>query len=355
LAAALIAGSDTFTVPQQFLLHTGPVSSKEFSSPQYLVLQHRGWVIGSATTCPADVAPPPCWEVAFNGSEPLRANTIRRFESCFARTGFRAGHLVGCYGLAETSLLATGAHLDHGPRFLKVDRDQLMQGQMKPPASSESEFVEVVSSGSVPPEQEVRIVDPVTRMLVGEGEVGEIWLQGPSTAHGYWKDEENTKEIFGATLASENMPTRNYLRTGDLGFLQDSELFVTGRLKDLLIVRGRNFHPQDIEETAQQLNSRLRPRRGVAFAVETAEGESIGLIQETTTKEQQELEYLARIVRQTVLEQMQVVLAVIYFVTPRSVLMTSSGKLRRQATREALASGRIHVLFEDKVFELQNQ
>jgi acyl-CoA synthetase (AMP-forming)/AMP-acid ligase II len=290
-----------------------------------------------------------CWEIAFNGSEPIRADTVSRFESYFSRAGLRPNTLMGCYGLAETTLLATGAHPGRGPRILRVDMEQLRQGKFVAPAAADSVAVEVVSCGAPAPEQKIRIVDPETHRDAAPGRVGEIWLQGPSTAAGYWNDEFRTRETFRANIATENGDVLSYLRTGDLGVLHEGELFVTGRLKDLIIIRGRNLHPQDIEDTAQLVDSRLRPRRGVAFPIESAEGESIGLIQETTAKEQRELERLARGVREAIFQQLQVAPAVIYFVGPRSVQMTSSGKLRRHATKVAVMSGQVNVLLEHRV------
>jgi acyl-CoA synthetase (AMP-forming)/AMP-acid ligase II len=286
------------------------------------------------------------WDVAFNGAEPLRADTVRRFETRFAPCGLRPGTVVGCYGLAEASLLVTGAHRE-GARFVSVDRAELAADRVVRLPAGDPRALELVSCGGVPPAHDVRIVDPDTGIERARGGAGEIWFRGPSVGEGYWNRPLDTATTFGATLAGAGDPAPRYLRTGDLGFLLDGRLYVTGRLKDLIVVRGRNVHPQDVEEAAQRADPRLRPGRGVAVPVPTDEGEGVGLIQETTISDPEELANLARFARRAVLESSGVTLAVVYLVASRSVLRTTSGKLRRRATGAALAAGELTVLRED--------
>ena len=286
------------------------------------------------------------WDVAFNGSEPVRADTVRRFESAFASCGLRPGTVVACYGLAEATLLVSGAHRDKGSRFLSVNRDELARGHAVACQPGAPEAAELVSCGPTPPDQEVRIVHPETGVELLPGTVGEIWFSSASVAQGYWKNPEETAACFGVAVTGEN--NGHYLRTGDLGFVLSSQVYVTGRLKDLLVIRGRNIHAFDVEEAVQRTDARLRAGRGVAFPVDTEDGEGVGLIQEATVKDPQELERLARLMRDAVWQSLEVTLDVIYFVAPRSVRKTSSGKLRRRATRAALDAGELTVLLVDR-------
>jgi acyl-CoA synthetase (AMP-forming)/AMP-acid ligase II len=199
----------------------------------------------------------------------------------------------------------------------------------------------------MPPGHDVRIVDPETCAEVGPDRTGEIWYRGGNVAAGYWNRPELTAEVFGGVLAGETDPSRTYLRTGDLGFLLDGRLHVTGRIKDLMIVRGRNVHPQDVEAAAQRVDRRLREGRGVAFAVALGDGEGIGLVQETAESRPEELRRLAALARQSVIDSVQAPVVALHLVKPRSILRTSSGKLRRAATRQALDEGRLAVLHRE--------
>jgi acyl-CoA synthetase (AMP-forming)/AMP-acid ligase II/acyl carrier protein len=265
------------------------------------------------------------WEVAFNGSEVIRADTVRAFEAAFAPCGLRPGTVVGCYGLAEATLLVSGAHREEPGRVLVLGEREL------------------VSSGGLPPDHDVRVVDPETGVELPPGEPGEIWFRGPAAAQGYWRRPEETARTFGASLDG-----RTYLRTGDIGILTGGQLYVTGRLKELLVVRGRNVHPYDIEDAAQRADPRLRRGRGVAFSLETAEGEGVGLIQETTATAPEELGHLAAAVSRAVLEAHGIALTAIYLTRRQSVLRTSSGKLRRLATVTAMRNGELAVLHREE-------
>jgi acyl-CoA synthetase (AMP-forming)/AMP-acid ligase II/alkanesulfonate monooxygenase SsuD/methylene tetrahydromethanopterin reductase-like flavin-dependent oxidoreductase (luciferase family) len=298
--------------------------------------------VGEADRARLDLA---SWEITWNGAEPIRSATARRFEDAFAPCGLRRGSVAGCYGLAEATLFVAGVHRGDPGEVEIVDRDELEHGRAVP-ALDGARRVELASCGKAPPEHELRIVDPETCTELPERHVGEIWLRGPSVAGGYWQRPDETAATFGASLAGDASAAR-YLRTGDLGFAHDGRLYVTGRLKDLLIVRGRNIHPQDVEDAAQRADARLRPGRGVAFPVATDDGERIGLVQETAVQHPAELEHLARAVRETVFDQLQVGVETVVFVPPHSVRRTSSGKLQRRATRRALDAGELNVLYAD--------
>ena len=286
------------------------------------------------------------WEVGFNGSEPIRAATIRRFERAFSSCGLRAGTVVGCYGLAEATLLVTGAHREDHTRFVSMDREQLERGIVRACPHDDALSTELVSCGSLFSTHEIRIVDPKAAFELPPGTVGEIWLHSPAVAQAYWNRPEESALSFGAILPNSGAWIKRYLRTGDLGFMLDGQLYVTGRLKDLLIIRGRNIHPHDVEDAVQSVDSRLRVGRGVAFPVETEDGEGIGLVQETTETQPDQLGLLVQSLREAVVETLQTNLAVVYLVAPRSVSKTSSGKLSRRATHAALRAGQISILYE---------
>ena len=196
------------------------------------------------------------WEVAFNGAEPIRPKTLKDFCEKFGPVGFRPQSFYPCYGMAETTLIVTGGSNAETPVFRVYDGKALDEHRVVPVLEGHENQRELVGCGHILPDETVAIVDPETRVRLPEHQVGEIWVRSPSVALGYWGKEEDTERAFGARLANDN--STNFLRTGDLGFLDKGELFVTGRLKDLIIVRGVNRYPQDIELTVEQADNRLQ-------------------------------------------------------------------------------------------------
>jgi acyl-CoA synthetase (AMP-forming)/AMP-acid ligase II len=184
------------------------------------------------------------WEIAFNGAEPVRAETLRAFSEAFAPNGFRSQAFFACYGLAEATLMVTGSDPAELPVERAVDAEELGEGAVQD--APEGSYW-LVGSGRSASSQRVRIVDPATLRACAPDRVGEVWVAGPSVASGYWGRPEATAETFGAYVAGTGEGP--FLRTGDLGFLDGGELFITGRLKDLIVIRGRNHYPQDIEQT----------------------------------------------------------------------------------------------------------
>ena len=210
------------------------------------------------------------WEVAFNGAEPIRAATQESFAETFAACGFRPEAFQPCYGLAEATLLVTGKHRSELAAVKGFEQRALEQNLLREVAPEDEQARVLVSNGAPPSEQQVRIVNPETLIECAPDEVGEVWVSGSSVTRGYWNRPEETRQTFGAYLADTGEGP--FLRTGDMGFLRDAELFIAGRLKDLVIIRGLNHYPQDIELTAEGSCAALRPGCGVAFSVEV-EGE----------------------------------------------------------------------------------
>ncbi|HEX6864808.1 MAG TPA: fatty acyl-AMP ligase, partial [Thermoanaerobaculia bacterium] len=222
-----------------------------------------------------------CWEVAYNGAEPVRADTLERFAESFAPQGFRRDAFYPCYGLAEATLFVTGAERGSFPEVRQVDAEALERNRAEE-ARDGAPSRSLVSCGSAWLDQKIEIVDPETCRPLPEGQVGEVWISGPSVAGGYWNRPEESARTFGARLGEsdrEGSP-ETFLRTGDLGFLSGGALYLTGRAKDLIILRGRNLYPQDLELTAERSHGDLRPGCGAAFAVEVEGEERLVLVQE---------------------------------------------------------------------------
>ena len=284
------------------------------------------------------------WQVAFCGAEPVRQETLTRFSEAFAPAGFRPGALRPCYGLAEATLMVTSRKNGESLLALQVSRSALEQGQFSPGGATPGDSLSAVASGSVVGSQRVIIVDPETCHESLPGRVGEIWVQGPSVAAGYWKRPELSAAAFEARLA--NSGEGPFLRTGDLGCFYGGQLFVTGRIKDLIIVRGRNHYPQDIEFTAQSSHADLQAGGGVAFALSEEGQEQILLVHEVRREAVRSLDAAAviRAICQSVAREHEVRLDAVGLVRPGSIARTTSGKTERFAARQRFAAGQFEFI-----------
>ncbi|MFY1652856.1 amino acid adenylation domain-containing protein [Solwaraspora sp. WMMB762] len=272
------------------------------------------------------------WQVAFNGAEPVRRSTMERFSAAFAPAGFRAEAFLPCYGLAEATLIVSGGSL--ASTAGDVDPAALRRGEVVPgPAGGP------VSCGPVAADQQVAVVDPESRERRAPDQVGEVWLRGPSVAAGYWERPGDTSEVFHARIAGEG--EENWLRTGDLGFVRDGELVVTGRLKDLIIIRGRNHYPQDLEVTAERTHPALRPGCAAAFTVEHDGEDRVAIVHEVThgVADTLDIAAVAGAIRRGIAEQHGVQVALVVLIPPGSLPKTSSGKVQRAACRTRLLAG----------------
>ena len=284
-----------------------------------------------------------CWKVAYNGAEPVRAETLDRFAEAFGPLGFRREAFYPCYGLAEATLFVAGGQRGTSPPVREVDAASLERGLAKE-AAPEAPKRRLVSCGRSWLGQEILVVDPESGRLRVEGEVGEIWIAGPSVAGGYWNRPEETAATFGATLPG--LEGETWLRTGDLGFLAGGELFVTGRAKELIIVRGRNLYPQDVERTAEASHPGLRAGCGAAFSVEVEGEERLVVVQEVEREAEKRwaqepgaLSAAAEAVRRAVAEEHEVAVHAVVLVRTGTVPKTSSGKIRRRSCREDFLAG----------------
>lgn len=218
------------------------------------------------------------WEVAFNGAEPISAEVLERFTNTFAVCGFRREAFYPCYGMAEATLIISGGNKLSPPVKTQVVARALEKNQIVLVYPTEGTKT-LVGCGQSLPDQQIKIVHPEKLTLCAEGEVGEIWVSGPSIARGYWHKPEETKQTFAAYLA-EAPEKEPFMRTGDLGFLEAGELFVTGRLKDVIIINGRNHYPQDIEWTVEQSHHLIRPGCIASFSVEVKGEERLVVVAE---------------------------------------------------------------------------
>jgi acyl-CoA synthetase (AMP-forming)/AMP-acid ligase II/acyl carrier protein len=279
------------------------------------------------------------WRVAFNGAEPVRAETMERFAEAFAPCGFRREAFYPCYGLAEATLFVTGGPPGEAFHEQSLDAQALERHEAIP--SGDGPARRLVSCGSPWAGQRVAIADPETGAELPSGRVGEIWVQGPSVARGYWGRAEETARTFGACLDSGEGP---FLRTGDLGFLRNAELFVTGRLKDLIILRGRNHYPQDLELTAERSHPALRPGCGAAFPVDLDGEERLVIALEVERRRGLDLEEVTAAVRRAVAEEHEVQVHQVVLLRAGTIPKTSSGKIQRHACRAGFLAGSLTVV-----------
>jgi amino acid adenylation domain-containing protein len=268
------------------------------------------------------------WRVAFNGAEPVRAATLERFAGTFAPYGFRPEAFYPCYGLAEATLFVSGGERGRRPRTAAFE----------PPRR-------VVSCGHAWMGQRLAIADPDTGLELPPGAVGEIWISGPSVARGYWGNEEATERDFNAYLLAPQGPADGpFLRTGDLGFVSEGELYVTGRLKDLVILRGRNHYPQDLELAAEASHPDLRPGGGAAFSVEIEGEERLVIVHEVERRRRTGCEEIVEAVRQAVAAEHEVQVHEVVLIRQGGLPKTSSGKVQRRLCKKLYLADELPVV-----------
>ncbi|MEZ0053024.1 amino acid adenylation domain-containing protein/thioester reductase-like protein [Mycobacterium sp. MAA66] len=289
------------------------------------------------------------WQMACVTAEPIRAAGLTRFAEAFAPCGFQRESFYPCYGLAEATLMVTGAEARTVPQELVVRESKLQLGVAAPCGASGADTVSLVACGTARPGERVAIVDPDTGTERAAGHVGEIWVNGPNVARGYWGRRDETREIFEAHLEGDAGP---FLRTGDLGFLRDGQLYVTGRLKDVLIVRGRNLYPHDIEWTAQAADPRVRAGCGAAFTVGEPDDPVIVLVNEIS--DATAADELADVVRRGVAEKCGHAVHLV-LVQARTIPKTSSGKVQHSRCRQMYLDGELAVIWSPEATDAGNR
>jgi amino acid adenylation domain-containing protein len=297
------------------------------------------------------------WTTAFNGAEPIRADTLARFAEAFEPYGFRRQAFFPCYGMAEGTLIVSGSRANTAPRVIAVESTGLDAHRFIPaPADALSASPagrparRFVSCGRPAGGQRVVIVHPDRRTVCAAGEVGEIWVCGRSVARGYWNRPEETRQAFHARPGpTDRSASRapDFLRTGDLGAIQEGDLFVVGRLKDLIVVRGRNLHPEDIEATAERAHPALRPGCGAAVAIEIDGEEQVAIVHEVENVATEDVEAIARLIREAVTREHDVPAHTIVLVRRGTIPKTTSGKIQRRACGERLKAGSLQEIGRD--------
>lgn len=297
-------------------------------------------------------------EVLFCGSEPIAARDLDDFSEAFRDVGFRREALYCCYGMAEATLLITGSTRGAGPIVESVNAEALSRGLVHAGDDSSSRVRAVVGCGRAAPGVDIAVVDADGVALtangaeadrsLGDGRVGEIWVRGEHVAAGYWQKPDLTRATFEARFSQPSGDSKPYLRTGDLGFLQNGEVFVTGRLKDLIVIRGRNYYPQDIERSTQRCHLAFHDQLGAAFSAPINDEESLIVVQEVDRHYQGDWDALVALVRGAVVEEHDISPASVVLVRQGGVPRTSSGKIRRRACARAYADGVLPVLRESR-------
>jgi len=287
------------------------------------------------------------WEVAFSGAEPICADTLNRFAEYFAPCGFRKEAFFPCYGLAEATLYVTGAPGKRPSHAKTFSKEALEQGRAVPAEPGSDLARTLISCGVVDRSQKLVIVDPETDEPLPSGRVGEIWVAGPSVASGYWNRPEESAATFKARLPA--FSREPFLRTGDLGFLDEGEVFVTGRIKDLIIIRGRNHYPQDIEFTVSECHADLRKGGGAVFSVKREGEEQLVVVQDLNPRSSgADFREIALAIRKAVSNEHQLQVFAIVLLKAGTIPKTSSGKIQRRATKTRFLSGDLNPLFLDQ-------
>ncbi|ANJ26297.1 fatty acyl-AMP ligase [Agromyces aureus] len=277
-------------------------------------------------------------EGVITGAEPVRGTTLAAFSERFAAAGFDGRAFVPAYGMAETTLLVTASVRSEPVAPIRVDAAGVEAGELHDP-SEDGKVAELVSCGPPADGHEIVIVDPTSGLRAVEGAIGEILVRGPSVAQGYWDRPDETERTFGASIVGDPVANR-YLRTGDLGSLVDGELVITGRIKDLIIIRGRNLYPQDLETTAEEL---LQSGCLSAAFEGLSSQPAVGLVAEVDSARVplEELERLAEAVRRSVVDEYTLPELGVVFIRKGTLPRTTSGKVQRALTRSLLADERL--------------
>lgn len=284
------------------------------------------------------------WRLAFNGAEPVRAQTLTKFAERFAPYGFRATAHYPCYGMAETTLLVTGSYAGKLPVVRSFHGKSLDMRRVLPAEENAEGARSLVGCGRVLPQEKVAIVDADTHEKLSEDRVGEIWVSSGSVAQGYWHNPQATQQTFHAHIANTNEGP--FLRTGDLGFLRDGQLYVTGRLKDIIIVRGVNRYPQDIEMTVERASPRIQAGEVGAFAVDIAGRERLIIVAEVERTRRDDWSEVIDAIRRDVTAEHELPPDAVVLVRFGSIPKTSSGKIQRSACRDEFLTGQLNIVAE---------
>jgi acyl-CoA synthetase (AMP-forming)/AMP-acid ligase II len=287
------------------------------------------------------------WKIAYNSAEPVRAETQARFAEKFAPFGFNPASLSPCYGMAETTLVISFYTGEPKTVTYRVRRADFEQGKLVPCDSDDpKEYVETVSSGKPLVDYQIAIVNPKTKHRAAPDEVGEIWVHGDSMGECYWNRPDDTKHTFGAHIAGTHEGP--FLRTGDLGFMHNGHLYITGRLKDLLIVRGRNYYPQDVEMTVENTHPALRAGGGAVFSVSENDVEQLVVVHEVQRRELEGVDWndVIKTIRTNIAREHGIRAHAVVLIRRATISKTSSGKIMRTETRRKFLENELQIVAE---------
>ncbi|MFS2295361.1 MAG: fatty acyl-AMP ligase [Actinomadura sp.] len=317
--------------PGKNVYTAGPNFAYEYVASQATPEKIAGLDLSGLTTC-------------LNGAEPIRTSTLSMFAEAFAPAGLRPSAQAPGYGLAEATVFVSAAAEDAPPKVVHADRDALTEGELVPCDEGSERTSALVSCGR-PYGQIVAIVDPDACVERPDGRIGEIWVHGPNTAPGYWRNSERSQDTFGGTLTDPGeLPAGPWMKTGDYGVIHDGELYVTGRIKDLIIVDGRNHYPQDIEVTAQEAHPAIRPDHVAAFALPGEETERLVVVAERNRRVplgRLDIDEVESAVRSAINVEHEMSVHEFLLIEPGGVSRTSSGKIARSATRQRYLDGEL--------------
>ena len=289
------------------------------------------------------------WQTAFNGAEPVRPSTLEQFAERFSKYGFNRRAFLPCYGMAETTLIVSGGPQHDEPLVACFDSRELEANRVVEAKRGEANTRELVGCGQILPGERVIVVHPDTRQILNSDQIGEIWVTSPSVGRGYWEKEEATRETFEALTADGAGP---YLRTGDLGFIYKNQIFVAGRLKDMIIVRGVNRYPQDIEQTAELAHEALQGGLVAAFAINASDRERLIICAEVARKIGVDVNQVVQAIRRDVTQNHDLPPDAVFLVRNGTLPRTSSGKVQRHAAKIDYSEDKLKVIGSWKAWEL---
>ncbi|WP_133135786.1 aminotransferase class I/II-fold pyridoxal phosphate-dependent enzyme [Legionella rowbothamii] len=281
------------------------------------------------------------WRVAVNSAEPIRISTLRQFHNCFKECGFKIESFYPSYGLAESTLFVTTKNIQPQFKSLIIDKYELQAGRIKIRDSLDEDCQELVSSGDIDPsinQHQILIVDPQSNIILEEQLIGEIWVSSLSVNPGYWNQDND--EIFQTKFEGQD---NSYLRTGDLGFIKDNQLYVTGRIKDLIIIRGKNFYPQDLEHVVEQVHTNIRVGCVNVFSVDSGQQEQLIVLVEIKTKNN--YVEICDLIKKHLIQSQRIAPDVITLLEPRTLKKTTSGKVRRREMKQLFINKELPTLF----------
>lgn len=292
-----------------------------------------------------------CWRVAYNAAEPVRAETLNNFSARFSVCGFNAEAFYPGYGMAEATVFITGGDSSLKPTQLNVNKKMIAEHQLELVGEEDAMAIKMVACGAALPPHDVRIVDPDTGCELASGKVGEIWFSGPSVSPGYWGLPELSDATFNQKIVGQDANQNRYLKTGDLGVMWGNELFVTGRIKDLIILCGRNYYPQDIEDSATSAHLALRKGYCAAFSIVENDIEKLVVVAEVEREHFRTVDAseVVSAIRHRVFLDHEVNIDQVVLLKPYKIPVTSSGKIQRRQTRQLLQNQELDCIAQSSV------